>query len=507
MEIRQVVVPPWRLYQDTVGDRYREIDRLVAENKLGEALNLALSQPQQGEIELLLRTLSLRLQFGQSAEVLAGATQYAMDNNISIEQLPAPLTLLVAYAYKHKQDIDQTLAWLGVTVRRGRGTQSGSVASREIERLLSRIVDGALSEYAPRWEADQTIYPFFMKERQRRARGGAVVMSKDPDYFSPETYGQQSFLKSDSRAAKTHVGTIVVTLTEGKESERGEEIRRGFDLAREEAPQSAVDYVEEERLVERASVLSGVKFVIGPQRGESVSELRSVVGEGALIFSFANNPPLSPKVVPAGITAEDECEVMLQYAKDLRSLKSVLVIQPDQSLSHLAERYPEARFITVSPGEPVKAELLQGRDGILFLAPVEEYLQTLSALRETSGSLPLIGGSNLLDPPTLRGYVNLFEGVSILTPFYPQSERLVVSRFVSRYLEKYKRNPSLTAAIAYDIARVCFDPGFAAAENSMEFLANLGDFSSVTGIVGISNRIKRRFTLLEVRAGEIVERQ
>jgi len=504
----EIVVPPWRLYSETntLDASIKQLDNLLGENDLHGALILGekLRSESPENVELLTRVSSLKLQYGHSKEVLSEISRYAASVNKTPEQLPPALTLIIAYSYKHLHDIDQTIAWLGVTLKGSQNTQPGALAKREIDNLLSRINDSGLLEYSKKWDEDPVIASLFLAERERRARGGKVVSGGETDFFSPSTYGVLPFASKQTASSVSPL--VIVTATEGKGGKLGERFRRGIDCARE-ATDPEFLLIEEELALERLHSVSGIKAIIGPQYSKTFSELIAAVPGDVLFFPITKQVKKGERVFPLTISPEIEVMNLHGFARDVLQ-KEDAVILVSGALDEARVKELGAPYYRVTGLETSLPPELQGKSTIISLLAIDNHIEFFALLKRADPAITFIGGRSSLDLVTLRGFIDLFEGMYLLTPFYPESERPVVSRFIAAYREKFQETPTVEDAIAFDMGRILISRIRNQGENLLQGLRDLGDFQSVTGITSFSSdgEIVRKFQVLEVRGGEIVER-
>jgi len=515
---------------DAPGTAAGEIDQLTNAGKLEEALIVARRHHLANRLdeEVLTRLFSLLLQHGRSQEVLDIAADYSKSSKREIDQLAPNLQLMAGYAYLHQKDVDQAIAWFGLVLRGAAGTRVGNVAGREIQGLLSRIVEPALRQYSDKWNDDPTIRQFFVTEFERRRKGGTVLKGEDTDYFAPSTYGlSPSAAVPDAGSAEASI--VVVSPADGRFLEYGEAIRRGVDIARTELDPEGllkIKFVEEERISESEPVIHAAKAVIGPLQIQSVDLVRAQAGPKVPIYSFIKRDRTTRENVYAmNVSIVHEGEALVEFAtQGLGATKPVLLVPAktaDESVIRLG-KLTEVRKVEPEISSDQLNQLLAGKDALLALFPLETFLPLIQQAKTLQPDLKIVGGSSFYDPAMLRSYVRLFEGSYVLMPFFPESERPVVQRFVARFRQRFQRVPDLISAIAYDTAKIVlpnYPPAAAAPEGGgeeskggSEKASALGqgaeDLQGVSGVVSFSKKggPKRHFTVLQVRDGEVVER-
>jgi tetratricopeptide (TPR) repeat protein len=186
---------PWELWAyDSLGnDILAQADAYAAEGKLSEAANEYRKTEQSPTSNIALkeeaftRYLGTLLKLGDSKQVLLLMTQYVQAREIDIQDIPARLMLIAAFAYEHQGDVDQALAWYGMASRKG-GSAVYDRSYNEAYRLIASFQEDVFQSQAQKWSTDSVIAPIFGKERLRRARGGGPNIQFTTNWFNPGIY-------------------------------------------------------------------------------------------------------------------------------------------------------------------------------------------------------------------------------------------------------------------------------------------------------------------------------
>jgi branched-chain amino acid transport system substrate-binding protein len=144
----------------------------------------------------LLEACSSLLKEGKSDEVLSKISKYASLNNKKPADLDSRFSLLTAYAYIHKADRHQALAWFSQTWRASRGTGSVAEEARRGAMQYVRTFDGGtLSSMSTKWKRDTFVSSLIQGEQSRRLQGGSpLAVTSINKWFDTETYSIEDSL-------------------------------------------------------------------------------------------------------------------------------------------------------------------------------------------------------------------------------------------------------------------------------------------------------------------------
>lgn len=553
--------PPWQLWS---GENFGNADLAAAEDlvkagKYREAIDRfraaeVNSSSAQLREDAFNRRMGTTLRLGNARQVLEEVTKFLRAQGRSIEDASPVVGLLVAFSYLHLGDNDQTFAWLSLVHRRVNG--QGIFARRAIStahRLARTVPAEAFSASIDRWSADKVIGPVFAAERLRRSQGGVAepglfanwyVVSGRGDAFGKGAVGESDIGPGDlSSSANGNVVGVLLPLT-GKFAEHATRVKQGIELALKEAldrqPESGLRLViadtrgeaevagqEYERLVKQ----EGAAVVLGPLLVKTAEEVaRRSDSMGVPFVTFTKRPnitELSRVAFRLGATAGDQVSELLSYSQNELNAKRIAILYPrdvngQEFATVLRERLREATLELVNEGSYTpgsresmaqavaaastsKAEVIFVPDSLENLLPIFEAVKSSSL----SGAV-LVGPALWDDPIAVRGFGQLLDGAAYVTPFYSQSQRPAVSRFVSSYHSAFTKDPELLAAQGYDAAQFVFKALVGSPESRetlIERMRRADTFEGVTGQLTVQSNgeLTRRMSVLRLANGEIVE--
>ncbi len=124
-------------------------------------------------------------------------------------------------------------------------------------------------------------------------------------------------------------------------------------------------------------------------------------------------------------------------------------------------------------------------DGVLIAAPVADFVKLRAGLDKAEFKGPLLFGGEETAWPALAGEADAAKGVYAATTFAAEGLTPAGQEFAGKYRERFKEEPDLYAAAAYDGARLLFEAMRRAKSSEPErvrpALADAGTFDSVTG--------------------------
>jgi ABC-type branched-subunit amino acid transport system substrate-binding protein len=488
------------------------------------------------------------LRSGRSQEVLNEISRTVASQGRSIEEISPRLAFLVAFAYQHQRDLDQSLAWLGLTSRKASrlGELSGRV-NGETRRLLSTLPQPVFDRYTDRWHGDPLIGPLFDRERVRRAQGGLPSADVSLAWFgvAPGASGQgwDSLGTVGTHTAEYKAGEITLGVLlpfTGKFASYAANIKNGIELAVSRYAGSAkltVVYGDSLGEAEVASneyqklVEQGASVVLGPllvKDSESVAARSRSLGVPFITFTKKRGvPELGPEVFRLGATAEDQMRELVSYAATSKSLKSFAILYPDNESGNelreafIAEVQRQRGSLTFAgryvPGdqssmEGVVAKLRSSNPQAVLIADSLDGAQPIvERLRANGGeNITLLGAALWNDPALLRGFGSLLDGSVFVAPFFGASSNPVVSAFSEGYREKYGAFPDLLSAQGFDAANFVLNQTDSQDNSPATLIKRLSaaaPFDGVTGKLTVNNvgDLNRRMSVLAVQSGEVVE--
>ncbi len=562
---------PWEVWDAAVaGDPvFSDADRLIDRGDLEGALQSyqelethAISNEIRSRAQL--RRLSTMLKLGRSRAVLDDVAKTLKLQGKAIQETDPVFALYAAYAYAHLNDPAQSLVWFSLA--RKRVNERGIISRNavvEAKLLAKSIPQDSLNKIESNVANDAFLLALAKDEQLRRSQGGRVESNPSLAWFNPKTYSSSplvptlggepmnsgNFAKSDipARDGKLAVG-VMLPLT-GKYAAHANLVRQGVEMASADAPNSGnvrlvfsdtqaeatIAGNEFERLVQQ----EGVSAILGPMLVKTAEEVaRRSDATGVPFLTFTKRPgitDLSRVGFRLGATAENQCDELASYVFGYLKKKRVAMISPRQdSADDFArcfqaavrkeggELVKESTYVagnSTSIKEAVDAVIADPSplDAVFVPDSLERAAPVLEAIRNSSHrSALLLGPAYWNESVAVRGYAPLLENAVIVTPFFVQSQRPQVAKFVESYKLKYNRPPDLLTAQAYDLTSLLYEavaklspsappaewPGMIA-----KVLHELGSQEGVTGKFSIASNgeISRKMSVLRMQNGELVE--
>ena len=502
---------PWEILSES----QEELKKLLTEKKIKEAL-LFLNEKKKNSpnLSVFFSQASLLLKLGRANEALRVVSEFVSLNQLRMEDIPAELSLVAAYAYKSQKDIDQTFAWFGVSLKNSylgnsylgntSSIQAAQVAKLEVKNLLSRISDKIFSNYFIKWETDQSLSPLILEEQNRRRGGGSVVRLEEVDYFSAETYGYSTKeLPKNALISPTDGVTEVIVLTPVKSSKVTDEQTKAAELA--------------------------LSAAIPPVAHQSVTNLTALAEHSYKVVINLGAKNLSP--APKGAVeisvnprlAGTETSILPKLTEEVKEL-----IKISESGYQCDETFVVADSEIGLPPTVIKttldallasatAQTLSASPCLIGGFEIDDQVEKLTRIKARVPGLRLFGPSSWMDPALLQTYQGLFEGSVFITPFYLGSSRELVREFLSTFQNSAGIEGTYAAALAYDAARIA--ALILGNKQSESASYNLQSFNlqSVTGIESFvvsidktsgAKRVRiseRRFIRLILKNGDLEE--
>lgn len=560
-EIRAVERAPWETWSDE-SFGYAELEeaaRLVREGDLRQAIEI------YGKAQIRVATLEQKrdvafrragtlLKVGESKKALDVVTSFAELHNISLATLGAKEAIIIAFAYEHQGDFEQSLAWLGFADEKLDGND---LLKRQVMGDLRRIVrgfDGAtLDNQQEKWRAHPLINQVIMQERIRRKQGGRQLAHPIARWFEPETYAanakhstlsERDIDESDSIHAKQSDEFAIGVLLplSGRFGDYGKRIKEGIELAVQShtSPDVGVRLVYSDTAgdpqvaannYENLVKTEGVSVVLGPLLAET-TEVVAAEAEllGVPIVAFTRKsgiPELSPSVFRLGATAKNQLEELVSFVIASQRVRRFGIVFPDDNSGKelwLAFKNAVSREGMQVVGEysyvPGDEESFRGAVskmrftgvGAIFVAEnLEKAWTGLEMIKKLDMPEVLILGPTLWDDAVmLRGFGDLVEGAIYVTPYFALSERPEIVAFRTEYKDRYGHEADLLSAQAYDAAKLILNLVDKDSRSGTLFRKRLmvaKDFQGVTGklLMTDSGEIYRKMSVIKVINGEPVE--
>ncbi len=545
----------WAQFQDLNGERLSNKDlllgdELVQAGKRRSALDAYLRAkakpllPREGEA-VTLRVASQYLALDQADKALSTVSTYFRNRGLNENQVELPFSLILAFAYGRKGDIDQSLAWFSRAQRQSLGRGFGAeVASKGSQLLLRTVQSSNFETMAVKWRGDQFINEQVGRERLRRASAG--YDASDENSMRPFwlTFGDVTSatgtLPIGPRTGDEPVVGVILSLSD-KFGPLGRDTRQGIDLAVEADPEMpkmkvevrdvGADTIAASAAVRELATGPRASVIVGPLLTEAAVAAAGTareVGVPLVSFSKSESFQVGNGVYRLGATTTSQLDALVNVAFGEYKLTRYAIVYPESAAGteflHAFRRklgslnLPLVLEVAYASGNDASmlsaAAQLEASTADAFLIPdsIEVSSRLLSSISPAARRKMRPLGTALWDNPTkIANSQAVFEGSLFVTPFFPHSTRSVVQQFVQSYRGKYQSAPNFLAAQGFDVGtlvRMALRDAQRSGKGFAEALSSLPPYDGVTGAITVdsSGGIRRVFNVVEVTTDQFLEK-
>jgi branched-chain amino acid transport system substrate-binding protein len=545
----------WSPFQDLNGERLSNKDlllgdELVQAGRRRSALDAYLRAkaqsllPREGEAAAL-RVASQYLALDQADKALSTVSTYFRNRGLNETQVELSFSLILAFAYGRKGDVDQSLAWFSRAQRQSLGRGFGAeVAAKGSQLLLRTIQSSNFETMAVKWRADQFVNEQIGRERLRRASAG--YNASDETSMRPFwlTYGDVTSatgtLPIGPRPGEEPVVGVILSLSD-KFGPLGRDTRQGIDLAVEADPEMlkmkvevrdvGADTIAASAAVRELATGPRASVIVGPLLTEAAVAAAGTARElGVPLVSFSKSESFQTGngIYRLGATTTSQVDALVNVAYGEYKLTRYAIVFPESAAgteflhafrSKLGSlNLPLVLEVAYAAGDDTAmlnaAAQLESSTAEAFLIPdsIEVSSRLLSSLSPSARRKMRPLGTALWDNPTkIANSQAVFEGALFVTPFFAHSMRPVVQQFVQSYRGKYQTAPNFLAAQGFDVGTIVRMALRDVQRNGKSFgeaLASLPPYDGVTGAITVdsSGGIRRIFNVVEVTADQFLEK-
>lgn len=545
---------PWELWQPFQDLEGRPIvnrqvilgDELQEQGKRRSALDAYLSasaealSAAEGEATTL-RIASQYLALDQSKEALSTTGAFFKRRGAGEAEVSVPFALLLAFAYGRHGDVDQSLAWFSKVSVQGR---PGGPAIRAAETgsniLMRTLSDVEFERIAVKWQGDTFINQQIGRERLRRAS-----VSYDPDDYRSDKPFWMWLDGPIATPAQTSSGAPVIGLVisvSDKFGALGRDTKQGFELAVEAnnnkdpkvtliAKDPGADSAGVSASVRELVTGSGVSVIAGPLLTEpavAAAQTAREVGVPIVSLSKSESFQTGSGVFRLGATSSSQIEALVNSAYGEYGITRFAIAYPQSSAG--TEILEAFRRKVAALGLAVELELnyqasddaslievakqLEGSaaDAVLIADNIDVSERLLRSFSPgTNKRIRPLGTAMWDNAQKIARSQAIFERALFVTPFFAQSTREEVRKFVDSYRAKYSVSPAFLAAQGFDAGTIIMNALQKSARGTGTFEAMLSQsppYRGVTGVVSVSpsGELKRNFYVVEVQRDSFQER-
>jgi branched-chain amino acid transport system substrate-binding protein len=537
----------WPLFQDLNGQLLRDRslilgDELQQQGKRRLALDayLKASSDTLADAEseaAAIRIASQHLALDQPDKALSAVGAYHKRRNLGEAEVSVPFALVLAFGYGRQGDNDQSLAWFSNVSTKGRqGGPAVSVAGSGVSLLLRSLPDQEFERIGQKWQSDTFISQAVGRERLRRASAGYAPPDESASKLPFWEAGAAGALAGGVAGASSGAPAVGLILSlSDRFGALGRDTKQGFELAVEannSKGSAAVRVVARDVGADTAAASAAVRelatgervsAIVGPLLTEPAvvaSQTAREVGVPLVSLSKSESFAAGSGIFRLGATSSSQIDAVvnsaygeygitrfasaypqtaggLEFLEALKTKLGALGLALDTELAYVSS--DDTSLFTV-------AEQLESSTAEAVLIPdtievSERILRNFSpALRRRIRPL----GTALWDNATkIARSQALFERALFVTPFFAQSNRAEVQRFIESYRGRYNITPNFLAAQGFDVGTLVMNALSKSARGIGSFEAMLlqsPPYSGVTGTISVSpsGEIARRFYVVEV---------
>lgn len=542
----------WQPFQDLEGRPLvnRQVilgDELQEAGKRRSALDAYLSasteslSPAEGEATTL-RIASQHLALDRAKEALTTTGAFFKRKGSGEAEVSVPFALLLAFAYGRHGDFDQSFAWFSKVSAQGRpGGPAIRVAETGSNLLLRTLSEVDFERIAVKWQGDTFINQQIGRERLRRA-----AVSYDPDdYKSDKPFWMWFEGPAVAQTQVTANGAPVIGLVlsvSDKFGALGRDSKQGFELAVEanNTKDPKVTLISRDPGADSAGVSaavrelvtgSGATVIAGPLLTEpavAAAQTAREVGVPIVSLSKSESFQTGSGVFRLGATTSSQIESLINSAYGEYGITRFAIVYPQSGAG--TEILEAFRRKLAALGLAVALELNYLSSDDASLIDVAKQLESSTAegvviadnidvserlLRNFSPGLnkrirPL--GTAMWDnAQKIARSQALFERALFVSPFFAQSTREEVRKFIDSYRAKYSVAPNFLAAQGFDAGTLTMNAVRQSAQGTGTFEAMLSQAPPYRGVTGVittapSGEMSRRFYVVEVLRDSFQER-
>lgn len=524
------------------GDEY--LKRGYARQAL-ERYRLALKDPLSSDSAeaLIMRISSTELLLEQPEKALVSMSDFFRKEGKIVDDVDLRFSLLFAYAYGYKGDLEQSIAWFSRVYREadGRGGMA-DLAVQGLALLLRSLPSSSFEEAAARWSTDLAVNRQVSKERLRRT--GVDFIEPETKLVANKFWEIQSTrvaeVKPVSTAVEGAVSVGVLLPLSGKFSTLGTSTKNGVDLAMlGQRPEIALTPVYKDTKGDVTTASAGTRelladqdlsALIGPLLSSASTAASNIIRQNRLstiVFSKSSGFETGDGIFRLGPTIDsqvmsllDVCFFKLGYVRfalvtpadplgeEYGDVFRAYALQLGVDVVYEAKYYPgdDNALVTIAQ------ELEESKAQAIFLPDSLQVAGRLSGnLSEKSRRrMRLLGSARWDNAKELANSRTVLDKAIFVSPFFAGSERPVVSQFIKAYQSRYNEQPDFLAAQGFDAATLVAAAMKRHTRGGIKYIDALTSIRSYEGLtgeieVGSDGEIRRKFAVVQLQRGQLIE--
>lgn len=496
----------------------------------------ALTDPEREA--LVLRVASLQLAQDETERALRTVSDYFRFRGLSEDEVSVPFSLVLAFGYGRKGDLDQSLAWFTRVYRISDGKGPATEAARLGAGLLLRTVsDAKFEDVALNWRSDEFINTLIGRERSRKSSRGyrEVVWDSSKPFWlmdTPDLGTDSGPLPSTGEptiALLVSLGDRLASLS--KSTREGVELALAADTGTPKvrlevrdvgsSPMSASSAVRE---------LKNVDVFLGPILSEPAAAAADTARElnaSILTFSKSETFQTGNGVYRLGATTSSQVDALVKaayghfevtrfglvYPSSANGAEFARVFKEQLSRLGLTLVFETSYASADDTSLLTAAKEIESHDaGAIFipddLTVASRLLSNLPAsVRKRSRAL---GPATWDNPVRIANSQAIFDGSLFVSPFFSESVRPVARQFIDSYKAQYQSAPNFLAAQGFDAGTIVVNGLRRARADGVSLRDALGrmpPYEGATGTITITGggEFERMFKVVEVSSQGFAE--
>jgi len=456
------------------------------------------------------------------------------------EQVDDRFSIVFGYAYGRLENYHQSLAWFSRAHRTGAGNPGiRSATDSGVRALLRSMDDASFMELAEQWKNDLFISQKIGEERYSRTQSGQQTSHDSGGRFWELDRGMQ-ITTPGSLTVPSEGKVLVAALLplSGRYAQLGKSTMEGLQLAAMSYPE-LVQLDVRDTAGERArgtaelrSILASgsASLIVGPLISEVADDFIPLVKASRtpmLALSKRSYFPTGDGIFRLGPTIESQMDSLVDvaYYSLARRRFGVVSANTEAGRYHADVYRAKLRSLgitpeferTYDPGDDtaiaeIASELESVNVDAIFVPDTVTVAARLFAniSRPTRERIRLMGLANWNNPTLLAQSRGALGRAIFVSPFFLESERPVVKRFIEAYKNSFGSEPDFLAAQGFDAATVAFS-GFRVEQEGrarfQEALLDIEQYEGLTGTIKVlpSGEIQRRLSVVELFGSDLRE--
>jgi branched-chain amino acid transport system substrate-binding protein len=456
-----------------------------------------------------------------------------------------PFGLVLGFAYGRSGDIDQSFAWFSKVATQGRVDGPAiQVAKTGLSMLLRTLPAEDFERVAVNWRGDTFINEHIGRERLRRASPGYVAESFDSS--RPFWIGFSEVQLSPTASMGQGIGGspvvgVILSLS-NRFGALGRDTKQGFELAIDanntiepkvklEARDVGADVAAASAAIRELKTSAGATVIAGPLLTEpavAAADAAKAVGVPLLSFSKSESFATGGGVFRLGATTTSQIDAIVNAAYgDYKMTRFAIAYPQSASGTEFLEAFKkklavlglslELQLAYVSSDEASMLEVAQQlesstAEAVLIPDSIDTSAKLLTNLSPAVRRRMRPLGTALWDNvPKIARSQALFEKAIFVTPFFAQSTRSEVQKFVESYRAKFNSTPNFLAAQGFDAGTLIMSAlrkGLAEGTSFDRAFLALPSYAGVTGVMSVlpSGEVARSFYVVEVMRDSFQEK-